>query len=106
MAILFSNFEENNLLYRYQGRCKGSVSEKGKMKSPFRLNWFYWSLFYFMTMSAFAIILLETRRAKQKKIYDDDVSKDNKLLIIKITVTFFDDRMMELKNLMVIIRGL
>ena len=32
---------------RYQGRCKGSVSEKGKMKSPFRLNWFYWSLFYF-----------------------------------------------------------
>ena len=25
---------------RYQGRCKGSVSEKGKMKSPFRLGWF------------------------------------------------------------------
>ena len=78
------------------------------MKSPFRLNWFYWSLFYFMTltMSAFAIILLETRRAKPKKIYDDDVSKDNNLLIIMITVTFFDDRMMELTNLMVIIRGL
>ena len=39
MEIIFSNFEENNLLDRYQGRCKGSVSEKGKMKSPFRLIW-------------------------------------------------------------------
>ena len=51
------------------------MSEKGKMKSPFRLNWFYWSLFYFMTltMSAFAIILLSRR----KFMVGDDVSKDN-----------------------------
>ena len=28
-------FCEDSYTFRYQGRCKGSVSDKGKMKSPF-----------------------------------------------------------------------
>ena len=53
------------------------MSEKGKMKSPFRLECFLWSLFYFIKLTIFVCHHGRHEEIKAQKIDGEDVSDDN-----------------------------